>query len=47
MRAMTASGTVPSTIVGRTRCHTAEAKAPLSSERSVSISRNPVTGSMK
>ena len=31
MRAMTASGTVPSTIVGRMRCDSADRKAPLSS----------------
>ena len=47
MRAMTASGTVPSTIVGRMRCDSAEPKAPLSSESRLSMSRNPVTGSMK
>ena len=46
MRAITASGTVPSTIVGRIRCSTAERKAPSSSDSSESMSRNPVTGSM-
>jgi len=47
MRAMTASGWVPSTIIGRTRCESAERKAPVSSERQASMSRKPVTGSMK
>ena len=47
MRAMTASGTVPSTIVGRIRCQTAEPKAPFSSDSSESMRRKPVTGSTK
>ena len=47
MRAITASGTVPSTIVGRMRCDSAERNAPRSPAISVSISRKPVTGSTK
>ena len=47
MRAITASGTVPSTIVGRMRCDSAERNAPQSPAISVSISRKPVTGSTK
>ena len=47
MRAITASGTVPSTIMGSTRCDKAERNAPKSPSSSVSISRKPVTGSLK
>ena len=47
MRAMTASGTVPSTIAGRMRCDSADRKAPVSPASRLSISRKPVTGSMK
>ena len=46
MRAMIASGCVPSTIVGRMRCDTADLNAPFSPDSSASIVRNPVTGSM-
>ncbi len=46
MRAITASGMVPSTMVGRIRCDSAERKAPFSPDSSESISRKPVTGSM-
>jgi hypothetical protein len=46
MRAMMASGWVPSTIVGRMRCITADLNAPFSPESSASIVRSPVTGSM-
>ena len=45
MRAITASGMVPSTIAGRIRCRAAEVKAPASSDNSESISMKPVTGS--
>ena len=45
MRAMTASGTVPSTMVGRIRWRTASQKAPFWPESSESISMKPVTGS--
>ena len=47
MRAITASGMVPSTIAGSTRWPSADQKAPLSPARRLSISRKPVTGSMK
>ena len=42
MRAITASGIVPSAIVGRIRCDSAERNAPASPARSVSISMKPV-----
>ena len=45
MRATTASGTVPSTIIGRIRWLAAEVQAPASSEYQQSISMKPVTGS--
>ena len=45
MRAITASGMVPSTMVGRIRCATADRKAPSWPDSSVSISMKPVTGS--
>ena len=41
-RAITASGIVPSTMVGSTRCETAEAKAPFSPDIRLSISMKPV-----
>ena len=44
MRAITASGMVPSATAGRTRCDTAERNAPLSSDSRLSISMKPVTG---
>jgi hypothetical protein len=44
MRMNTASGMVPSTIIGRTRCDKAERKAPSSSENRLSISMKPVIG---
>ena len=47
MRATTASGMVPSTIVGRIRWLAAETHAPASSDDQQSISMKPVTGSMK
>ncbi|MNO74392.1 hypothetical protein D3C76_653890 [compost metagenome] len=46
IRAITASGMVPSTMAGRIRWRTASAKAPSSSESRVSISMKPVFGSM-
>ena len=42
-RAITASGIVPSTMVGRIRWLAAEAKAPFSPDSSESISMKPVT----
>ncbi len=45
MRAITASGMVPSTTAGSRRCRAAEAKAPGSSDSSESTSMKPVTGS--
>ena len=45
MRAITASGMVPSTIVGRMRCDSAREKAPSWPESRLSISMKPVTGS--
>ena len=47
MRAITASGIVPSTIDGRIRCRSAEVKAPSCPESRLSISMKPVTGSKK
>ncbi|MNT81013.1 hypothetical protein D3C72_2205590 [compost metagenome] len=47
MRAMTASGTVPSTMAGRMRWCSADQKASVSPARSASISRKPVCGSTK
>ncbi len=46
-RAITASGMVPSTIVGRIRWLTADWKAPGCPESSESISMKPVTGGKK
>ena len=46
MRAITASGIVPSAIAGRTRCDSALRKAPLSPDSSESTSMKPVTGAM-
>jgi hypothetical protein len=46
MRAITASGLVPSTIAGRIRCFTVDQNEPLSPVSSESIKRNPVVGSM-
>ena len=46
MRAITASGMVPSAAAGSTRCASAERKAPGSPDIQESISRKPVTGSM-
>ena len=46
-RAMTASGMVPSTMVGRMRWRTAETKAPFWPESRLSISMKPVTGLKK
>ena len=46
MRAITASGIVPSTIAGSTRCERALWNAPLSEASSESISMKPVTGAM-
>ena len=43
MRAITASGTVPSTIIGRIRWRTASMKAPFWPEMTESISMKPVT----
>ena len=45
MRAITASGTVPSTIAGSTRWRSASRKAPFWSDSRLSISMKPVTGS--
>ena len=42
MRAITASGIVPSAIEGRMRCDSAERNAPTSPARSVSSSMKPV-----
>ncbi len=42
MRAMTASGTVPSTIAGRTRWRSESRKAPGWSDRSASMVMKPV-----
>ena len=47
MRAITASGLVPSTMVGKIRCATVDQKAPLSLDNRESISKKPVVGSMK
>ena len=44
MRATTASGTVPSTMVGKMRWRTASMNAPFWPEMMESISMNPVTG---
>ena len=46
-RAMTASGMVPSTIVGRMRCESADWNAPFWPEIRLSISMKPVTGLKK
>ena len=46
MRAMTASGMVPSATAGSTKCDSAERNAPLSWDNRLSISMKPVTGSM-
>ena len=46
MRAMTASGIVPSAIAGRIRCDSADSERALSPDSSVSISMKPVTGGM-
>jgi hypothetical protein len=46
MRAITASGIVPSAIDGRIRCDSALLNAPLSDESSESISMKPVTAGM-
>ena len=46
MRAITASGIVPSAIAGRIRCESALRNAPLSPESSESSSMKPVTGGM-
>ena len=45
MRAITASGMVPSTMVVRMRCATAALNAPSSPDSRLSISMKPVTGS--
>src|SRR5574343_1126089 len=47
MRAITASGLVPKTMVGSARWLSADQKAPLSSESRESMSKKPVVGSMK
>ena len=47
MRAMMASGTVPSTIAGKIRWRSAETKALLSPASHESSRRKPVTGSTK
>ena len=44
MRAITASGIVPSAMAGSTRCESALLSAPLSDDISASISMKPVTG---
>ena len=47
IRAITASGMVPSTMVGRIRWLNADRNAPSWPERSESISMKPVTGGKK
>jgi hypothetical protein len=46
MRAITASGTVPSTMLGSTRCDRAERKAPSSPDSQASMTMRPVRGAM-
>ena len=44
MRAITASGMVPSAIAGRIKCDAADLNAPGSPDSRLSISMKPVTG---